>query len=111
MATRKTHEVPRTAGELRKLLKKKGLNWTVDPRLRDNDKLPHYPTGGSVTREKPGRKKQTKQDLKKYLRGYPPMNPFLVNRWRELKLLPGIPREEPKPLEHQHRSKYRAGTV
>jgi len=36
----------RTAGHLRKALLKKGLTWRVNPRLKDTDKIPFFPTGG-----------------------------------------------------------------
>ena len=39
---RDSESAPRTAGELRRLIKEKGYKWTVDPRLRDPDQLPKY---------------------------------------------------------------------
>ena len=79
---------PETAGELRQLIEKKKLPWTVDPRFRDGDRLPKFPRGGQ---EPPGANPQAQRviDVPALLRQQSaPSNPFLRARWIELKLLP-----------------------
>ena len=80
-------ERPRTAGELRRLIAAKGHPWMVDSRLRDSDALPKYARGGK--QENPARPDAAPgADLADVLRQSPPANPFLRDRWVELKLLP-----------------------
>jgi hypothetical protein len=78
---------PRTAGELRRLIAKKGYQWTVDPRLRDGDRLPRYARGGQLRQHFKSTAVEVK-DVSEYLASQtPPANPFLQDRWVELKLL------------------------
>ena len=83
---------PKTAGELRRLLARKGIQWQVDPRLRDDDRLIVYPRGGIMEKLISGAERYS-GDLADYLRRVPPNNPFLRARWREL----GILREQDGP--------------
>ena len=78
---------PRTAGELRRLIADKGHSWTVDPRLRDGDRLPKYARGGQEPHN-PSPKPTVIQNVAEHIRQHPPTNPFLRARWVELKLLP-----------------------
>ena len=77
---------PKTAGELRRLLARKGIKWQVDPRLRDDDRLIVYPRGGIMQKLISGAERCT-GDLVDYLRRVPPNNPFLRARWLELGIL------------------------
>ena len=78
---------PQTAGEVRRLIAEKGFKWTVDARLRDSDQLPMYARGGKLdTNVKPDTDITGK--FIDVLREKPPTNPFLRDRWVELKLLP-----------------------
>ena len=79
-------DAPTTAGELRRLIAEKGLNWTVDPRLRDEDRLRMYPRGGQEPRDAAEQPERV-HDLSQLLRSHPPVNPFLRARWIDLKLL------------------------
>ena len=84
---RKKEHLPQTAGELRRLMAKKGYKWTVDPRLRDNDPIPRYPRGGQVRARGKFPAVEVK-NVSEYLADQPPpANPFLQDRWVELKLL------------------------
>lgn len=90
---------PQTAGELRRLLSEQGFEWQVDPRLRDDDRLIVYPTGGILETEIAGAERWT-GDFAEYLRRIAPTNPFLRGRWLELGLLdkedaPGAPGSVP----------------
>lgn len=86
MPDKSKKDVPTTAGELRRLIAEKGLNWTVDPRLRDEDLLRAYPRGGQEPRDAKEQPEKVR-DVSRLLRGHPPVNPFLRARWNDLKLL------------------------
>lgn len=86
MPNKSEREVPNTAGELRRLIAEKKQNWTVDPRLRDEDRLLRYPRGGQQPRDTSGQPELV-HDISPLLRRRPPVNPFLRARWIELKLL------------------------
>ena len=87
MAEDPENVVPLTAGELRQRLHERGLSWTVDPRLEDDDPLPEYPRGGQPPeRERAGRG-EPEGDLREQLAEHSPTNPFLRARWSELDLL------------------------
>jgi hypothetical protein len=79
-------KTPQTAGELRRVLAERGLDWQVDPRLRDDDHLLVYPTGGIMETEIAGAERWT-GDFAEYLRRIAPANPFLRARWVELGIL------------------------
>lgn len=78
--------IPRTAGELRRLIASKGLSWTVDPRLRDSDRMPKYTRGGQKGHNL-SPKPNIVEDVAEHIRRHPPANPFLRAHWVELKLL------------------------
>ncbi len=87
MPNKPTSELPRTAGELRQWIAANKYNWTVDPRLRDTDPLPRPPRGGKADPRPPVNAIAPKT-VTEYLRDQPPpTNPFLRERWVELKLL------------------------
>jgi hypothetical protein len=93
----KADALPQTAGELRRLIASKGLSWTVDPRLRDTDRLPKYPRGGQEEHNASA-KPVVVENVAEHIRQHPPINPFLRARWVELKLLPA------KSRGHSHGS-------
>ena len=87
MPKKPSNELPRTAGELRRLIASNKCDWIVDPRLRDNDPLPKYPRGGKPE-VAPQPNTILAKGLAEYLRNEPPpTNPFLRERWIALKLL------------------------
>ena len=87
MPKKLSSEPPRTAGELRRLIAENQYSWTVDPRLRDTDSLPKRPRGGKSAKELPAGT-VTLNNVADYLRKQQaPANPFLRERWSELKLL------------------------
>lgn len=87
MPSKPARDLPQTAGELRRLIAAKKYQWTVDPRLRDSDPLPKRPRGGKLEDSLPPNTTLVK-NVADYLRGrLPPSNPFLRERWAELKLL------------------------
>jgi hypothetical protein len=87
MPNKSANELPRTAGELRKWIAANKYAWTVDPRLRDTDPLPQYPRGGKSDGNLPVNTVAVR-NVAEYLRDQlPPTNPFLRERWVELKLL------------------------
>jgi hypothetical protein len=93
----KMDALPQTAGELRRLIASKGLSWTVDPRLRDTDRLPKRPRGGQEEHNASARPVVV-ENVAEHIRQHPPINPFLRARWVELKLLPA------KSRGHSHGS-------
>jgi hypothetical protein len=108
MPKKTERSTPTTAGELRRLIAEKGLNWTVDPRLRDEDRLRRYARGGQEPHDDAAQPKVV-HDLPRLLRSQPPVNPFLRARWIELKLLsedergltPGSPSAPPVPHKEE----------
>jgi len=95
MPSKPKSDLPRTAGELRRFLAANKYPWTVDPRLRDGDALPKRPRGGKSADSLPPDVTQVK-DVADYLRGrQAPSNPFLRDRWVELKLLKRESRTSP----------------
>jgi hypothetical protein len=86
-----TGAAPATIGELRRRLESLGRPWDVPARFSDDDPLPQAPTGGAPI--EPGhveglRAISSQAEFDEHLRAVPPTNPFLVERWRELGLLP-----------------------
>ena len=110
MAKKPKEVRPRTAGELRRLIASKKLPWTVDSRLGESDQLPKYARGGEKPR-KTADAKSPVENVADLIRQHPPTNPFLRERWIELKLLPAksrghsggstpktlVPKKEKKP--------------
>lgn len=87
MANKLTSDLPRNAGELRRLISANKYPWTVDPRLRDGDPLPQHARGGKSEGTLP-HDTTLVTNVAEYLRGrQPPCNPFLRERWIELKML------------------------
>jgi len=93
MPSKRRTDLPRTAGELRRLIAEHGYSWTVDPRLRDSDPLPKRPRGGKPE-ESPPSGATLVSNVADYLSDrQPPPNPFLRERWVKLKLLKAQNRE------------------
>lgn len=93
MPSKRRTDVPRTAGELRRLIAAREYSWTVDPRLRDSDPLPKRPRGGKSKKSLPSDATSV-NNVADYLRDrQPPPNPFLRERWVKLKLLKPQDRE------------------
>ena len=84
---RKKSALQQTAGELRRLIAKKGYKWTVDPRLRDSDPIPRYARGGQVRARGKFQAVEVRNVCEYLADQPPPANPFLQDRWVELKLL------------------------
>ena len=82
----KTDSLPRTVGELRRILSKLDNPWLVDPQLKDEEPLPDYPRGGQKI-EKPLGLPLSKEDFTAFLQQIPPSNQFLRTRWIEIGLL------------------------
>jgi hypothetical protein len=87
MPTKPKDELPQTAGDLRRLIAEKGYKWTVDPRLRDGDRLPRYARGGQLDRQGKSNAIEVPNVAEYLARQDPPPNPFVQDRWVELKLL------------------------
>lgn len=88
-----TSAAPATIGELRRRLESLGRPWDVPARFSDDDPLPQAPPGRAA---EPGhleglRAISSQDEFDQHLRAVPPTNPFLVERWRELGLLPANP--------------------
>jgi hypothetical protein len=82
---------PATVGELRRRLASMGQPWEVPDRYNDDDPLPQPPRGGQETEvgHVAGmRAIESSEDFEQHLRSVAPTNPFLVERWRELGMLP-----------------------
>jgi hypothetical protein len=87
MPNKPTSELARNAGELRQWIASNKYDWTVDPRLRDTDPLPNPHRGGKPDPRPPANAIAPKT-VTEYLREQPPpTNPFLRERWMQLKLL------------------------
>jgi hypothetical protein len=98
--------LPRTIGELRRLLRERGEPWEPNPRLRDEEPLPMPPRGGLEPGEGPPESQEPEPfegDLEEVLRESPPANPFVRERWRDQELLrdddPGPSAGTPGELE------------
>lgn len=72
---------------LREFIAANKYNWTVDPRLRDTDPLPQYPRGGKSDVNPPANTIAVKNVAEYLGEQQPPANPFLRERWHELKFL------------------------
>jgi hypothetical protein len=86
----KRQRTPRTIGELRRELHKKGDPWTPNPYLRDEEPLPMPARGGLEPGEGPPEAEGPEPfegDLEELLRADPPANPFVRERWTEQELL------------------------
>jgi hypothetical protein len=82
---------PATIGELRRRLEAMGQPWSVPGRYNDDDPLPDPARGGEPV--EPGhvegvRAVESADDFERVLRSVPPSNPFLIERWREVGVLP-----------------------
>lgn len=99
----KRDDLPQTAGELRRSIAAKKYKWTVDPRLRDDDPIPRYARGGQVRPPETFPVPEIRRVAEYLADQPPPANPFLRDRWVELKLLtrdhrgtsPGTPMTPP----------------
>src|SRR5262249_54646679 len=108
MAEKRRH-APRTIGELRRELRERGEPWEPNPRLRDEELVPNPPRGGLP----PGEGREENQEPQPFegdraalLRGSPPANPFVRERWQDQDLLNGddrgARRGTPGELEEYH---------
>jgi len=95
---KKEDRPPDTVGDVRRRLKKLGNPWSPPKQLSDGDPLPKPARGGQpvgsdqIKAVAPG----SPAEFEAHLRKVPPINPFLIRRWRELGL--------PAPAEESERN-------
>ena len=100
MVEKRKDSVPRTAGELRRILNELGNPWTVDPRLNDDDPLPNYQRGGEIPLESARVSDVREEDFVSFLKRHLPSNPLLRDHWIKL----GLIEEEEDLTTHSNKS-------